>query len=211
MADITLDVPYYSQIDSNSELNSYWQRRSCGILALKMVIDFYRMQDKQPPVDTAELFEKAMACGGVNEAGNWYHSTIVRTAYEYDLLAWRRRWAKAESDWEVFRAEGVNEDSLKLWEQQSRLDSLYSLTSSITRGWPVIVSVARDFDEVDKPHLVVVTGFKSNGEGVVEGFYFNDPYASSEDKQKNHFVSIDHFKAKWNWMGIFVVPKGAQL
>lgn len=207
-----LDVPYYRQIDIQSPLSTYWQERSCGILALKMVIDYYRQKLSQQPVDLQELFDKAVANGGVDANKNWIHAALVSTAKDYGLMAWRRNWNLSAAGRQQFTTEGQSPATLERINFQQRRESLPTLVEQVENGHPVIISVAKNFDEVDKPHLVVLTGIKRKPElGGYEGFYYNDPYTVSESDRKDRYVDIDRFMEKWNYLAIFVEPSDAKI
>ncbi len=207
-----LDVPYYRQIDTESPLSAYWQERSCGILALKMVIDYYRLQKAQEPVDLKELFDKALAGGGVDENKNWIHAALVKTASDYGLVAWRRNWNLSAAGRQHFTAEGQSTQTLTRINNQQQREALPTLVDQVESGYPVIISVAKNFDEVDKPHLVVLTGIKRKPEvGGYQGFFYNDPYTISETDSKDRYVAIDRFIDKWNYLAIFVEPSDAKI
>lgn len=207
-----LDVPYYRQIDTESPLSTYWQERSCGILALKMVIDYYRSQQNQSPLDLKELFDSALANGGVDQNKNWIHAALVKTASQYGLMAWRRNWNLSAAGQQHFTAEGQSAETLACINRQQQREALPTLVDQIESGHPVIISVAKNFDEVDKPHLVVLTGIKRKPEaGGYEGFYYNDPYTTSRTDRKDRYVDIDRFMDKWNYLAIFVEPSDAKV
>lgn len=206
MASPLLKVPYYQQNQIDSALNSYWQNRSCGLLALKMVIDYYRQRVGKSPTDLADIFQKAMANGGVNEAGDWQHAALVKTAQQYGYIAWRRSWQPARRDIEWFKSEGLKAESLERWQDQANAEALPSLVDSLERFCPVLVSVAKNFDEINRPHFVVLIGVRQSS-GKLAGFYFNDPYSPTTRSRRGHYVSLAIFTNKWNWRGIFVQPK----
>lgn len=210
MSSHKLDVPYYRQIDLQHGMNSYWQNRSCGILCVKMIVDFYRQAAGKPATELVEIFEKALANGGAAENGDWLHSTLVKTAKDYGFLAWRRSWKPAERDKEFFRGEGVGEDSITRWQEQAQAEALPSLIAEVARGYPVIVSVAKNFNETEKNHDVVLTGVKGSA-GSPEGFYFNDPYSDVHGKDnKDRLVPLEQFNKNWTFRAIFIEPKGAK-
>lgn len=206
--DLHLDVPYYRQNDPNGGLSEFWQARSCGVLALKMVIDYWRLKNDQPPVELLELFDKAMANDGVDKDGNWMHSSLVKTAQDYDLLSWRRMWSLSSDQRRGAAASGVDGDSLIRNEIQQRREALPTLVEALVQGKPVIISVAKNFDSVDKPHLVVLTGVRRREKlGAFEGIFYNDPYAPTASDAKDRYVSISKFNEKWNYLAVFVEPK----
>lgn len=208
MSSHVIDVPYYRQIDLQHGLNSYWQNRSCGILCVKMIVDYYRAQAGKAATDLAELFEKALAAGGTADNGDWLHSTLAKTAQSYGFLAWRRSWIPAERDREFFRSEGASEDSIAAWVEQVKAEAVPTLIKSVEAGEPVIISAAKNFNEIDRNHDVVLTGVKGSGDKI-EGFYFNDPYTAKEDDlNKDRFVALEDFN--WTHRAIFIKPKAAK-
>ncbi len=203
-----IDVPYYRQIDLNSGLNSYWQNRSCGILSLKMVIDFFRAKDGNPPVDLENIFSGAIANGGTDARGHWYHSAFVKTAIEHGFVSWRKSWRPAERDKDHFRGEGVDEESIKRWEEQTKSEAIPTLINQLKKGYPVILSVDKNFNEIDSAHAVVLTGVNER-RNKVDGFYFNDPYAlPNRSGKKNLYISYNKLINNWYWRAIFVEPRG---
>jgi hypothetical protein len=210
--DLHLDVPYYYQNDPANGLTEYWQERSCGILALKMVIDYYRLQQGLEPVVVSELFDRAMELGGVDEAGNWRHAGLVKTTRTYGLESWRRVFSLSTDQRKAVLAEGASAVEVLANNLQQRREALPTLVDSIEHGHPVIISVAKNFDEIDKPHLVVVTGIRRRVElGAYMGLFYHDPYKEEVEDRKDRYISIEHFNSKWNYLGIFVQPKSQDL
>ncbi len=207
--DLHLDVPYYRQNDPNGVLSKFWQERSCGVLALKMVIDYWRLKDELAPVDLQELFDRAIANDGVDANGNWLHSALVKTASDYDLLSWRRMWRLSSDQRRGAAASGVAGAALLRNEIQQQREALPTLVEALVQGSPVIISVAKNFDEVAKPHLVVLTGVRRRTKlGAFEGVFYNDPYSPTASDAKDRYVSISKFNEKWNYLAIFAEPAG---
>lgn len=174
---------------------------------MKMVIDFYRQKSDQKPIDLGELFEKAIDFGGTNEKGDWYHSTLVRTAKSYGFLSWRRSWKPADRDKDFFKKEGVDEASILRWEEQMKRESMTSLIGALKKGTPVIVSVAKNFNEIKQTHYVVLTGAKYSKD-VYVGLNFNDPYANPTGKgHKDRYIPFKVFENNWTFRAIFVEPR----
>src|SRR3990172_1948517 len=72
-----LSVPYYSQkIDVS---NPHWKERACGILCLKMVLDFLRV--KTPPSD--EFIQRGVTSGAYGEWGGM-HEGLIKGFYYHD-------------------------------------------------------------------------------------------------------------------------------
>jgi hypothetical protein len=209
--DLHLDVPYYRQNDPGEGLTEFWQQRSCGVLALRMVIDYWRLKAGLEPVSLVGLFDQAMANDGVDANGNWMHSALVKTARDYDLLSWRRMWSLSSDQRRGAAASGVDGDSLVRNEIQQRREALPTLVEALVQGKPVIISVAKNFDSIDKPHLVVLTGVRRRTKlGAFEGIFYNDPYAPTHSDAKDRYVTISKFNEKWNYLAIFVEPLDKQ-
>ncbi len=205
--DIILHVPFYSQLDDAHKLGDYWKTRSCGILALKMVVDYWRHKQGLEPIPAADLLAEGDVMGGRNDEG-WLHSTIVMVARHYGFIAWRRGWMLSSDGLRRFSAEGARDRTLGIVDDQQRKEAFPTLVDSIERGYPVIVSVARNFAEVDKPHMIVLTGIRrTNEKGDYHGFFYNDPYSPTRNERKDRYVSLAHFTDKWRWQGIFVMPE----
>ena len=206
--DIRLDVPYYRQNDPNGGLTEYWQKRSCGVLALKMVLDYWGLKAGHDEIPVTELFDNAMANGGVDAENNWLHGALVKTATQYGYVSWRRMWSLSADQKRGAAASGVEGDALERNQEQQRREALPSIVDALDHGRPVIVSVAKNFDDVDKPHLIVLTGIKRKLKlGAYEGIYYNDPYSPTVKDEKERYVDIDVFNDKWNFLAIFVEPK----
>ncbi len=126
-------VPFYSQfkdIDSAS-----WQKVSCGVTSLAMVIDFYKPATATPNA----LLKQGLAAGAYDTSAGWKHSGLVALAKTYGL------------DGQSYDLAGTDQKS-----------AFATLKSYLKKG-PVIVSVHYKFDPKSTiPHMVVIEGM-SNG------------------------------------------------
>jgi uncharacterized protein YvpB len=148
-----LDVPYYSQYLDVSDEN--WKPRACGIVCLKMVMDYYNKQN--PPL--IALIEGVASRGGFGSSG-WIHDTIIKTARDYDFNAQRKEYN--------FIEDGIKE----------QLEFLKD-------GNPVIVSVVKNFSEPNKFHMVVLTGFETDEKDLIGFYYHDpDAYKIEDGKYK---------------------------
>ncbi len=204
--DHILDVPFYNQLDSS--LDPKWHDKTCGILALKMVMDYYRQQTNQPAIDLAELFESTLGDDGYIANVGWFHPALVRAAARYGFKAWRRSWNIATAGRKQYQDEGVDAPSMASFAAQLKKEALPALVDSIEQGRPMVVSVAKDFSDINKGHLVVLTGFKrGRAAGQYQGFYYNDPYSPTQNDRKDRYVAMARFEAKWNHRAIFLEPQ----
>lgn len=172
---IILNVPYYSQYLDVSDEN--WKPRACGILCLKMVIDFYKQGNL--PVD--EFLKKGIGVGGFGPSG-WIHDILIDMAKDFDLVSYRKE----------YKGKDNNEES-----------AIEEILNFLENNQPVIVSAVKNFSETNKFHLVVLTGFEKDGDEI-KGFYYHDPDSHDREAGKNKFVPIDIFKKHWRKMAIFI-------
>ncbi|MEX0932003.1 MAG: C39 family peptidase [Candidatus Saccharimonadales bacterium] len=204
--EIRLKVPFYSQFEKDNGLDRRWQERSCGILALRMIFDYYRTVQGAPLVNLQQLLSDALELGGVDKHHNWYHATLVRTARHYGFLAWRRSWIPSQRDVDWFKKEGASELSIKAWHQQLKEEAVYALSLEIVEGHPVVVSASPYFGEEQKAHLMVLSGLRKDSNGNVEGFYYQDPYDKTQGPKKERYVSLEQFMKAWTFRAVFVHP-----
>ena len=126
-------VPFYSQfkdIDSAS-----WQKVSCGIASLAMVIDFYKPEATIPNT----LLKQGIAAGAYDTNAGWKHSGLVALAKTY----------------------GLNGTSYDLTSSDSK--SAFTTLKSYLKKGPVIVSVHYKFDPSSTiPHMVVIEGISND-------------------------------------------------
>ena len=136
---VILDVPYYSQHFDVED--SFWKRRACGVVCLKMVMDSYNRYS--PPLSA--LISGTDARGGFGPSG-WIHDYLVKVAQDYGFSAFRK-------------------------EYNSFSEAIEDKVSSLAAGRPVIVSAVKNFSERDKFHLVVLVGFEAGPEGLIGFYY----------------------------------------
>ena len=146
-----LKVPYYSQYEDIKD--KVWRDRACGLVCLKMVLDFNKI--KTPEI--GEFLKIALDKGTYHEFNGWIHDKIVELAKDFGMEACRKE-------------EMENEQELK--------DFLDGGNPVI-----VSISAKRFLEEFEsKFHQVVLTGFKLDN-CELKGFYYNDPdYQGEEGK-----------------------------
>lgn len=129
------NVPAYSQyLDVK---NRAWKRRSCGIVALKMVLDF--LESKRATARTfPRLIKKGARMHAYIRNVGWSHAGLARIAMRYGL-------------------ESKNYD----WFRESSRSAFKKMIRFLKQG-PVIASIYRNLNPNTHGHLVVVTGFQKN-------------------------------------------------
>lgn len=208
--DRKLDVPYYSQFDERYGLTPEWQQRVCGLLAIKMALDFWQGKDTaETPL--SELLAEAGVVGGRNANGDWLHSTLVMVARHRGYRAWRRGWMLSEDGRTRFEAEGADDATLYQIDKQQREEAYHSLVYALEQGAPVLVSVAKNFAKLDKPHIIVLTGYRLAPDGQILGYYYNDPSGQYGVKRKNLFCNLERFQQYWRFQGIFITPQDMEI
>ena len=167
-----LEVPYYSQ--HRDIKDKYWQSRACGVVCLKMILDFYQNRGGVTPtvlVSLDEFLEIALKKEAFGKSG-WIHEKLLALAESFGVQAYRKEKMQ-------------NEDELK---------------DFLDKGNPVIVSIKNQrfspkFE--NKFHQIVLTGYDE------KGFYYNDSDYQDEDG-KNLFVDKETFGKYWRKMAIFI-------
>lgn len=137
--DKILTVPFYSQY--MDVVNPYWSVRSCGIVSVKMSLDYFGMDS--PDLDT--LIEDAVAMGAYGDSG-WYHDGLIAVGERYGLAPYRKEDMDPKA--------GIDE-----------------LRSSVDDDVPVIVSVVQLLLGRRKFHQVLIVGYKLQDGRLAGFFY----------------------------------------
>ncbi|MCG2695160.1 C39 family peptidase [Candidatus Parcubacteria bacterium] len=175
-----IDVPYYSQYEDVKD--EYWKPRACGVVCLKMVLDYIK-PDKILVNDFVLLANEKGAYG---ESG-WIHQGLIDVAKSFGVNLKRKE----------FKSEDKNEEE-KLLEQGIR-----EIVFSLKENKPVLISTIKKWNEEKKFHMIVLVGFKKGFFKNLKGFYYNDSdYKNCEGKHL--FVDIKTFKKYWRRLAIFV-------
>ena len=200
--DVLLDVNFYDQIGEAkiAGLNKEWADRACGIISLKMVLE-YLAKEK---ISLKEIFKNLNGGKGYREGVGWILSDIVNFALSRDISSWRRKFYLNEEEKDLFRKEGLDEKSIEKLDRQTEREGISSIIEAINDGYPVMVSIPKHFRKGESGHLIVVTGFRRIDAGKMEivGLYINDPYPEDEEG-KNIFIELNKFQESWNKRAIF--------
>ncbi|MFH0806257.1 MAG: C39 family peptidase [Candidatus Brennerbacteria bacterium] len=129
------NVPAYSQyLDVK---NRAWKRRSCGIVALKMVLDFLKPKHTVTRTFPRLIKARIRAHAYIRNVG-WSHAGLARVAMRYG-----------------FKGKKYN------WSSKTPKSASITMLRALKRG-PVIASIYRNLKYGSSGHLVVVTGFEKN-------------------------------------------------
>lgn len=212
-----LDIPYYSEfgdIDGSCEHINVFKRRSCGIVSVKMVVDYYR-NGKSDKVTLKGLIKTALKHrayiledGGKKKNFGWVYTGIVKTLEDYGFRAWRRHFLLMPEDISCLKKEGTSGKSLNCYRTQVFAEVVKTFKDSIDAGNPILVSIIKNLGRKQSPHLVVVTGYEET-KGNITGFYINDPnnpknYGGKRKDCKNQLIPFGDFCKTWRKTAIFV-------
>lgn len=174
-----LTVPYYSQyLDVTDEM---WKSRACGVVCLKILLESKGVRTSS----LDEMIGQGCAIGAHGEWG-WKHDGLVALGKQYGAKLSRAEWRKSDAK----TPDELNEEGIQF------------LISELRAGRPVIVSAVKKFQEDDKFHMVVLTGFDEK-DGAATGFYYHDSDTQARGEGENLFVPMDIFRSKWRKMVIF--------
>lgn len=188
-----LDVPYFSQIKDTKKPE--WKNKSCGITALKMVLDFYGKAS--PTID--ELYQKGLNLNGYLENVGWYHHSLVNIAQTLGYSGITRSWNITKESFEKLASRGFTEKDIQIIERQQFLESIYTIKKELSSQHPVIISLPKGFKKGGSGHLVVLIGYDE------EGFYVHDPY-DQDQPGTNIKLNYNKFKEIFEKRAIFIYP-----
>ncbi len=124
-------MPFYSQFDDITPVS--WQKVSCGIASVAMLIDYYSDENVSPDA----LLEQGIAAGSFLSDAGWIHAGLIRLSHQFGL-------------------DGASHSLSHL----GMADAFTELSAVVDEG-PVMVSVHYTFEPTNPiPHLVVVNGVR---------------------------------------------------
>jgi len=174
------DVPFLSQYADLCD--HQWRARGCGIVALKMALDFWHGGSRlcrTAPLDA--LLRDGLAAGAYREGIGWSHGGLAALATSYGYEAFNADWA-------------ANGPAPK-----SPPDAWQALLAELVRG-PVLASVWSGMDpERQGGHIILVTGF---ADGLVA---FNDPEELTE-REGRKLLALDRFLRAFKRRYVVVRP-----
>jgi hypothetical protein len=192
-----IDTKYYSQYLDVQD--PYWQPRSCSIVCLKMLMDYYRVGDKKNKLpEIGDLIKEGFLIGGFGMDG-WMHDAIVMLAHNCGFSAYRQEFRSMDIDYESKKTQnGIYHDKLSQ-------DGIEKIVRYLHSNKPVIVSAVKKFQEEDKFHTVVLIGYEEK-DGKIVGFYYHDPDALVREDGEKQFVNMETFEKFWRRLAIFITP-----
>jgi len=187
-----LNIPYYSQNDATEP---YWKERACGIVCVKMVLDFC-VPGRTPAINRLIEEGRFVFIGGHGKHG-WEHDALIMLMHNYGLHSYRQEFKSMAIDQEL---QIVSESPYsKIFLE----DGVQKIENIIRTGLPVIVSVPGYTGQEGESHITVITGLEEK-DGKVVGFYYHQPAEKTREKGEHLFVPIEIFKKEWRRMAIFI-------
>lgn len=163
---MSFPVPSYSQyLDVPEEK---WRGRSCGVIALKMLLDYSKNKTLTDSPTVQTIIRLGLSQKAYIPGIGWKHKGLVRIAHHFH-----------------FRAKNFD------WANQSKkiaLDKLFRLLDK----QPIIASIYQDVKTKKGGHLVVLTGV----DRPKEKLFMIDP-AEKTRKKENRHLSIKTFMSCW--------------
>jgi ABC-type bacteriocin/lantibiotic exporter with double-glycine peptidase domain len=143
------ETPKYSQHLDVEE--SDWQDKSCGILCLKTLLDYWGEKEGIPHRDADELIQEGLSIDGYIPGVGWKHKELVELARQHGFDGENLEWPDEHPD------VAFNKAVPHLMEH------------------PIMASVHKNLIEGNGGHLVVVTGYE---DGKI---FYNDPDSELRD------------------------------
>lgn len=148
-----------------------WNKHSCGICALKMLMVFKKPELQNIPVMT--LLNQALNVNGYVEDIGWRHQALVDVAALYGMsLSFQK---------EFFDTPEKKKEGIKVINEKLMLA-------------PIAASVLKEFNIPNSAHLVVVEGLVKIGP-FVRGYRIVDPYPGNRGNR--YVVSRAGFLNGW--------------
>lgn len=173
-----LEIPFYSQF-TDVTLEE-WKERACAPTCLKMVLDFLDPARTVFTID--DLIKEGLGIGAYQDGIGWIHIGLVRLAHNHGFLGYNEEFRSLDKE----------------VENQFIEKTIEKIKDKIEAGLPVIVSCAINWDEIHRPHQVVIVGFDENG------FYYHEPHKETKEEGANRFVDFQTFRTHWRKFAIFL-------
>ena len=149
-----------------------WNKYSCGICVLKMLMVFRKPEFKDLSVMT--LLNQALERNGYIENVGWKHQILVDVAALYGVpMSFQK---------EFFNTPAKKKIGIKI------------INEKLNSGLPVAVSVLREFNVSDSTHLVIAEGLAKVGP-FIRGYIIADPHPGRRGNR--YTVSKKEFLAGW--------------
>lgn len=165
----------------NQNEYAFWSWRICGIACLKMIFDYYDVNDGK---SMADLTRECVELGGydIKKDHGWFFKPLLAQIKKHKLNGF------------IGTHFGVNLIS----------DLILNKKFFIASVNPSMVRFDKDFTN-KKPggHLAIVIGFRIKNKKI-EGFFLNNPSGKSSETRRKAFVPINIFAKAYSKKGIAI-------
>lgn len=184
------NIPFYSQY--SEDIEHVWQSKVCALVCVKMVLEYFGIKSEikdlieEGLLISNELEKRNRFYDGYTKQYGWGHELLVLIIRNKNVLSYRQEFKNKDNS-EIFLDCGINK-----------------IIQNIKVDLPVFVSIAKDINNPKTSgHMFVISGIEEVN-GIITGFYINDPEAKTEMEGKNKFMDIFDFKKGWKKLAIFV-------
>jgi uncharacterized protein YvpB len=187
---MNLEVPFFSQL--NNGIPDVFERQSCGICCVKMLLDYYNKEKNEKKIEILDLIKEGELIKAFDRQinnGVWVHDGLAKILRNHGIPAYVQE----------FRSVKVNLDTENFEENENQKDLLQigieKILLRLKKGYPVIASVEAGFGSNTSTHMIVISGYKKDDE---VSFIINDPLEDSEKE-----ISLEYFLEFWRKFVIF--------
>jgi hypothetical protein len=191
-----IEVPFYSQnwnLDDWQKLGykdredaSYWERSSCGILCIKMIMDaFLTKEGKKLTPAVKEIIDRGVALGAYSDKSGWSHQGLGELAGEFGL----KGIAKEISIQEI--KDGLLKGALPIVSIKWGLRTTKNFKEKVL------------FWKKYGGHLAVVVGFEEE-DGKIAGLYLHHTSKLKEQNWKDKYVPVKDFLKTFTGRGLII-------
>lgn len=165
-----------------------WKHRGCTISALWMGLKMLKEDFNLTP---DELLKEAISIKAYADVGFWKHDSIAILAHNHGVGAYNEEFKSRPFGIDTEYSESILEYGI---------NKIFNFVKN--KEGVVIVSVPKAFQEIDKPHSVIIHD-AINVEGK-RYFIYHDSEKDNEELGMNLRVDLETFKEKWRRLGIFL-------
>ncbi|MFH0852345.1 MAG: hypothetical protein V1845_01975 [bacterium] len=184
---IKKSVPFYSQKWDVSEWQKlgfdnyqnaeYWEKSSCGILCLKMAIDFFLMKKgEEMSQSVADYIKVGLELNAYTDSEGWNHNGLVKIANRFGFKGSAKN-VKIKGLQNMLKSNALPIISIK-WAFKNNK----SLKERII-FWRKVGG-----------HLALVTGFEEDEGHALKGFYVHHTSILLEYNWQHKFIQLEQFK-----------------
>lgn len=169
--------------------NEEWRNKGCSVSALWMALKSLN-QDFDLSVD--ELLGEAISIKSFSEAGFWRHDKISVLAHNHGLAAYNEEFKSIPFGEETKYARDLNKYGV---------EKIFNFLKD--KKGLVIVSVPKNFSELNKPHSILLHNIKADDKGN-NFFVYHDSEKDNGESGADLEISLEIFEKTWRKLAIFL-------